>query len=421
MVTGILFGLGPAISLSRTSLAYVLKEGGAAVSAGASRIAVRRFLMAGELAVTLVLLAGAGLMIRSYWRMSANPPGFAPQNILTMKVALSGPSYKDREAPIAYFERLLNRVGATPGVTAAGITNVPVRGMIRVEGIQFREQKPGTTYHSVSAGYFQAMGMRLVAGRGLTDREPSPAVMINESFARAVFGKADPLGHRMITPSSAPGQEPLATIVGMVADLRYAKLDAQPAPETYVPYRQAVWLRSMDIMVRTAGDASTMAGTIRKVIADLDRTQPVYDVQTVEQALASGIAPRSFNLLLLGIFAAAALVLAVVGIYGVMGYAVTQRTHEIGLRMALGARRSEVVRMVVRQGMATAAAGIAVGAAAAFGLTRALESLLYEIAPTDGLTFGVVSSVLAAAALLACCLPALRASRVDPVVALRYE
>jgi putative ABC transport system permease protein len=422
MATGILFSLGPAISLSRANLAYVLKEGGSTVSAGASRIAVRRFLMAGELAVTLVLLAGAGLMIRSFWRMSAHPPGFAPENILTMKVALLGPSYQDREAPIAYFDRLLNRVSAASGVTAVGITNVPVRGIIKAEGIQFPEQQtPGTTYHSVSAGYFQAMGMRLVAGRWLTDREPSPAVMINESFARAVFGKADPLGRRMTVPSSSPTQNFLATIVGVVADLRYAKLDARPAPETYIPYRQAIYVRSMDIMVRTAGDASAMAAAIRKLIAEVDRTQPVYDVQTVEQALASSIAPRSFNLLLLGIFAAVALLLAVVGIYGVMGYAVTQRTHEIGVRMALGARRGEVVRMVVQQGMATAAAGIAVGAAAALGLTRVMESLLYEIAPTDGPTFAVVCSVLAAAAFLACCLPALRASKVDPVVALRYE
>jgi putative ABC transport system permease protein len=203
--------------------------------------------------------------------------------------------------------------------------------------------------------------------------------------------------------------------------MRYAKLDKQPTPETYIPYREAVYVRSMDILVRTAGDASAMAGAIRELIADADRTQPVYDVQTVEQALASSIAPRSFNLLLLGIFAAAALVLAVVGIYGVMGYAVTQRTHEIGVRMALGARRGEVVRMVVQQGMSTAAAGIAVGTAAALGLTRVMGSLLYEIAPTDGPTFAVVCSVLAAAAFLACCLPALRASKVNPVVALRYE
>jgi putative ABC transport system permease protein len=222
-------------------------------------------------------------------------------------------------------------------------------------------------------------------------------------------------------PGSSPTQEPLATIVGVVADMRYEKLDAHPAPETYIPYRQAIYVRSMDIMVRTPGDASAMAGTIRKLIADLDRTQPVYDVQTVEQALAESIAPRRFNLMLLGIFAAAALVLAVVGIYGVMGYAVTQRTHEIGVRMALGARRGEVVRMVVQQGMTTAAVGIAVGTAAALGLTRAMRSLLYETAPTDGPTFFVVCSVLAAAAFLACCLPALRASRVDPVVALRYE
>lgn len=422
MATGVLLSLGPAISLSRANLAHVLKEGGSAVSAGASRIAVRRFLMAGELAVTLVLLAGAGLMIRSFWRMSAHPPGFAPERIVTMKVALSGPSYQGREGQIAYFDRLVNRASAAPGVTAVGITNVPVRGIVRVEGIRFPEQQtPGSTYHSVSAGYFQAMGMRLMAGRWLTDREPSPAVMVNESFARAVFGKDDPLGRRMRVPSSSPGKEPLATIVGVVADMRYAKLDAQPTPETYIPYREAVYVRSMDILVRTAGDASAMAGTISMLIADADRTQPVYDVQTVEQALASSIAPRSFNLLLLGIFAAAALVLAVVGIYGVMGYAVAQRTHEIGVRMALGARRGEVVRMVVQQGMATSAAGIAVGAAAALGLTRVMGSLLYETAPHDGPTFAVVCGILAGAAFLTCCLPALRASKVDPVVALRYE
>jgi putative ABC transport system permease protein len=378
--------------------------------------------MAGELAVTLVLLVGAGLMIRSFWRMSAHPPGFAPESIVTMKVSLSGPSYRNREAPIDYYDRLLSRVGAAPGVSAVGITNVPVRGMIKAEGIPVREQQtPRTTYHSVSAGYFSAMGMRLVAGRWLTDREPSLAVMINESFAHTVFGTADPLGRRIEVPSLSPAQGSLATIVGVVADLRYARLDALPAPETYVPYRQAIFVRSMDIMVRTAGDASAIAGTIRALVAEVDRTQPVYDVQTVEQALANTIAPRRFNLLLIGIFAAVALVLAVVGIYGVMGYAVTQRTHEIGVRMALGARRAEVVRMVVRQGMAIASAGIAVGVVAALGLTRVMQSLLFEIHPTDGPTFGVVCTILAAAALLACCLPALRASRVDPSVALRYE
>jgi putative ABC transport system permease protein len=422
MVTGVLFSLGPAISLSRANLACVLKDGGSMISAGASRIASRRLLMAAELAVTLVLLVSAGLMIRSFWRMSDHPPGFAPESILTMKVALSGPLYQGREAQIAYFDRLLDRVSAARGVTAVGVTNVPIRGIVRAEGIDLPEaQTPAATYHSVSAGYFQAMGMRLMAGRWLTGREPSPAVMINESFARAVFGKADPLGRRMMAPSSSPIQGRLATIVGVVADLRYAKLDAHPAPETYIPYRQAIYVGSMDIMVRTAGDASAMARTIRKLIADLDSTQPVYDVQTVEQALANSVAPRSFNLLLLGVFAAVALVLAVVGIYGVMGYAVTQRTHEIGVRMALGARRGEVVRRVVQQGMAVAAAGIFVGAVAAFGLTRVMGSLLYEIAPTDGPTFVVVCIVLAAAAFVACCLPALRASKVDPVVALRYE
>jgi putative ABC transport system permease protein len=361
-------------------------------------------------------------MIRSFWRMSAHPPGFEPESILTMKVGLSGPLYQGVDAPIGYFDRLLDRVSAVPGVTAIGITNVPVRGAIQVEGIQFPDHRPpATTYHSVSAGYFQAMGMRLVAGRWLTDREPSRVVMINESFARTVFGKADPIGRRLRAPSASPTQRSLATIVGVVADMRYEKLDAPPAPETYVPYRQAIDLHSMDIMIRTHGDSAALSPAIRELIGALDRSQPVYGVQTVEQALAGSIAPRSFNLLLLVIFAAVALLLAVVGIYGVMGYAVAQRTHEIGVRMALGARRTEVVGMVVRQGMSVAAAGIAIGAIAALGLTRVMASLLYEIAPADGPTFAVVCSALAAAAFLACSLPALRASRVDPLAALRYE
>ena len=422
LAAGILFGLGPAVSLSRAQLASVLKEGSLTASPGARRIGARRFLMAGELSVTLVLLVSAGLMIRTFWRMNAHPAGFAPESIVTMKVALSGPSYRSPEAPIDYFDRLLSRVGTAPGVSAVGITNLPVRGIIKAEGVEFREQQtPRTTWHSVSAGYFRAMGMRLVAGRWLTDREPSRAVMINESFARAVFGQTDPLGRRIMAPSLPPVQESFATIVGVVADLRYAKLDAQPAPETYVPYRQAIYLSSMDIMVRTAGDASAMGRTIRRLILELDRTQPVYDVQTLEQALAGSIAPRRFNLLLLGIFAAVALVLAMVGIYGVTGYFVTRRTHEIGVRMALGARRGEVVRMVVRQSMATAMVGIAAGVVAALGLTRAMRSLLYEVDPSDGLTFGLVCSVLLVAAFLACWLPASRAAKVDLSIALRYE
>jgi putative ABC transport system permease protein len=420
-VTGVLFSLGPAISLSRAGLGYVLKEGAATVSASASRIAVRRFLMAGEIAITLVLLVSAGLMVRSFWRMTAHPPGFAPESILTMKVTLWGPAYRGRSAQTAYFDRLLDRLGVGPDISAAGITNVPLRGMVKVEGLRFGSRPPGTSYHSVSAGYFQAMGMRLAAGRWLNAREPAPAVMINESFARAVFGVDDPLGRRLMLPTANPTQDLPATIVGVVADLRYEKLDARPGPQVYVPYREAIDLRTMDIMVRTASDPALLAASIRERVAGLDRTPSVYDVQTLEQSLAGSIAPRRFNLLLLGLFAAAALLLAVVGIYGVMGYAVTRRTHEIGIRMALGARRGEVVGMVVRQGMAMAAGGVAVGAAAAMGVTRVMKSLLYETAPTDGPTFAVVCAVLSGAALLACCLPALRASKVDPVVALRYE
>jgi putative ABC transport system permease protein len=225
----------------------------------------------------------------------------------------------------------------------------------------------------------------------------------------AVYGGADPIGRWMKVPGPSPRENGRAMIVGVVGGLRYAKLDAPPKPETYIPYRQSRLLSMADVMVRSGGNPTAIAAPVRTKVADLDRTQPVFDVQTLDRALADSIAPRRFNLLLLGVFAAVALVLAVVGIYGVMGYTVTQRTHEIG------------VRMVVGQGMGVAALGIVAGVAAAFGLTRLMASLLYETAPTDGVTFGVVCGVLAMAAFVACCDPALRAARVDPAVALRYE
>jgi putative ABC transport system permease protein len=255
----------------------------------------------------------------------------------------------------------------------------------------------------------------------MTDDEPADVVMVNESLARREFGNQDPVGKRIrvsvdiLTTSSA------ATIVGIVADLKYTKLDADPAPEVYVPYRQLPLLQSSDVVIRTTGDPRAVAPDLRRRIADIDRAQPVVEVTTLDQKLADSIAPRRFNMMLLGIFAGIAVLLAAVGIYGVMSYAVTQRTQEIGVRMALGARQDEVVQMVVRQGMGVVAMGLGIGLVAAFGLTRLMAGLLYEVKPSDPQTFGVVCIVLGGAALVACWLPARRAARVDPVVALRYE
>jgi len=255
--------------------------------------------------------------------------------------------------------------------------------------------------------------MRLVKGRWLNHADSAGVVLLNESMARQAFGASDPIGRLLSIP------EP-ATVVGVVADLKYSKLDAAPPPELYVPYQQAPLL-GRDVAVRTAGDPATLAPAIRKLISNIDPSQPVYDVQTLEQALAASIAPRRFNLSLLGTFAAAALLLALVGIYGVIAYSVAERTREIGVRMALGAQRRLVVRMVVREGMAMALAGTAAGLAAASGLTRWMASLLYDVKTNDLSIFAAVAVALTASALLACWAPALKAAWVDPSVALRHE
>jgi putative ABC transport system permease protein len=246
--------------------------------------------------------------------------------------------------------------------------------------------------------------------------------MINERFAHVVFGNSDPIGRRIVDPALAPipAGSP-ATVVGVVGDLKYTRLDAGPEPEVYLPYLQSVDLQGATVMVRTSGDAARMAPAIRTLVAEIDRTQPPGELKTLEQSLAESIAPRWFNLFLLGTFAAAALLLAVVGVYGVIAYSVTQRTHEIGVRAALGANRAEIVRMVVRQGMTIVLPGIAAGLVAAFGLTRLMASLLFEVTPADPATFGAVALLLTATALAASWIPARKAARVDPLVALRYE
>jgi putative ABC transport system permease protein len=357
--------------------------------------------------------------------MNARPAGFQPESILVMRVSLSGPNYRGMPQQLAYIEQALHRLEAAPGVEAAGIAKSTVRGVVTVEGMPpFPPgQGPQTTYNTRSAGYFRAMGTPLMKGRWISDVESTEVVMVNETFARVVFGADDPIGRRVRVPrpQPAPAEGAFGEIVGVVADLKATKLDADAEPEIYIPYRQSHFVRMNDLVVKTAGNPLAMAATLQELVSAIDRTQPVYHVETLEQALADSISPRRFNLFLLGVFAVVAVVLGAVGIYGVMSYMVTQRTREIGVRMALGARQGEVLRMVVRQGMWVAAAGILCGVAAALALTRLMGSLLYEVTPTDPSTFAVVSLALGAAALAACCAPAVKAARVDPIVALRYE
>jgi putative ABC transport system permease protein len=420
--TGILFGLAPAWSLSRPNLAEVLKEGGRTATGSAGALSARRLLMAGEVALAVVLLAGAGLLLRSFWRMNAWPAGFAPDRTVTMQVSLAAPDRADE---------VLLRAAAAPGVEACGISNSRMLGFVQAEGVPFPpNQAPQAEFHTVSAGYFRAMGMRLAAGRWLTDRETQPAVMVNQAFVRRVFGEANPIGRRVRTGSggmningggAAMPRDTMAPIVGVVADLRYTKLDEEPGAEIYIPYRQAAQLRDVDVVLRAAGNPAATAAEVRKAVAAIDPTRPVYDVQTLEEALADSIAPRRLSLLLLAVFAGAALALAAVGIYGVMSFAVTQRTHEVGVRIALGADRRQVVRTIVGQGMLVAVVGMAAGIAGALALGRAIRGMLYGVGPADPWTYAAVCALLAVSVWTACWIPARRAAAVDPTVALRYE
>jgi putative ABC transport system permease protein len=412
LLTGLLFGSAPVFALSKSRLNEVFKESGRNASAGRAARFLRALLAAAEIAIALALLAGAGLMVKSFWRMNQRSPGFDPEETLVMKISLSGPAYAAPPRQIAYYDEALRRLAAVPGVQAAGLGNGLLRGSVTVDGVPRdpAAPQPISSIHAASEGYLRAIGLHLREGRWLTDHETDPVVVVNETFALLV-ARGDPLGRHAFR----------GTIVGVVADLKYSKLDADPAPEIYVPYRFAPYIGAVDLVVRCGVDPEVAALELRKTVADIDKTQPVYGVQTLEQSLADSIAPRRFNMLLLAIFAGVAMLLATLGIYGVLSYVVSQRTQEIGVRIALGARQSEVVGMVIKQGMLVAIAGVAAGLAGALWLTHLMSSLLYGVQPWDAPVFLTVCASLILAALAACWIPARRAARVDPVIALRYE
>jgi putative ABC transport system permease protein len=427
IATIVLFGLAPALSVWRTDLVEALRDGTRTTSAGAGSLRLRRFLVAVQLALAVVLLIGGGLMVKSFMRMNAHPPGFHPESILVVKVPLSGPRYEEAQARHSYADELLRRVKVIPGVQAAGVMpNYPIRTGLDVRGRQ-RPPDAGipipTTLNATSAGYASTMGLRVTRGRWIAESEPTPVVVINESLARREFGDEDPVGMQLSVQAIAPNPTApfYVPIVGVVSDVKPSKLDSPAEPEVYVPYAHVPIGAGIALVVRTARDPLALVPTLRSVMADLDQEQPLYDVQTLEDALASSVAPRRFMAFVLNAFALTALVLALVGIYGVMAYSVAQRGREIGLRMALGAQRREVVGIVVRQGMQLGLIGIAIGLGTAAGLTRLMATLLYDVGPLDAQTFGFVAALLAGAALIACAVPAARAARVDPLSALRRE
>ncbi len=385
--SGILFGFGPAIALWKTNLQNALKEGARNSSSGSGGIRVRRFLVASEIALAIVLLTGAGLMVKSFWQMYTKPPGFDPNNTLVVKVALSGPQYADKTKQVSYFRELLDRLGSLPGVKAFGLTNAQDY-ILQSKDPANPPQVDHFRDSLVSPGYFQAVGMRLLKGRWFIATDPADATVINETIARRVFGDRDPLGQRI------KGLGRQVRVIGVVANLKYAKLDADPGPELFRAYTANLdgGNVNMTLAIRVAKDPLGIAPTLRRSIESIDPTQPVYDIETLQQALAASVAVRRFELFLLAGFAISALIMALIGVYGVIAYSVTQRTKEIGIRIALGAQRAQVIRMIVSQGMKIGAWGIAMGIVAAYGFTRLMASILYGVNPHDPVVFWSVAA-----------------------------
>jgi putative ABC transport system permease protein len=434
VLTGVLFGLAPALQVSKVELAESLKEGARGSTEGAGRSRVRSMLVVSEVALSLVLLVGAGLLIKSFARLREVNPGFNAQNVLTTGLSLSRTKYQTPEQQANFFREAERRAGETQGVVAVGLVNIlPLSGdtssstfFVAGHPSVTGAEKPEANHRVVNPDFFRAMGIPLMRGRAFSERDAKDApavIIINEALARKYFPGEDPLGKRIVIevdPTVDP-DPPAREIVGVVGDVRQMSLEEGTGPDFYVPYLQEPE-RFLNLVVRTAPNATADAASrLRGAIKEVDREQYISDIEPMSKLLADSVARRRFQMTLLGLFAAVALLLAGIGIYGVMSYTVTQRTHEIGLRMALGAQGRDVLRMVVRQGLALALGGVGVGLVAAFALTRAISSLLYEVSPTDPATFAGVSVLLVAVTLLSCVVPARRATRVDPMVALRYE
>jgi putative ABC transport system permease protein len=430
LLTGMIFGLAPALQASKLNLNETLKEGGRS-SAGSWRgRRVRGLLVVSEIALTLVLLIGAGLMIKSFRRLLETPPGFNPQNVLTMQIQVSSFQHSQPPQWVAFYRQVLERVAALPGVQSVGTCDsLPPRIFQRGNSFAIEGhpspgpgQSPIAQLFTISPDYFRALNVPLLKGRYFTEADTAAApgvAIINETIARRFFPNEDPVGRRLKL-GNPESQSPRLTIVGVVGDVKYSGLDADTEAGLYIPYLQNP-VPGMYLMVRTASYPLSLAAAVRGQVLAVDKDQPVANIKTMEQVLAESVAQRRLNTLLLGLFAAVALSLAMVGIYGVVSYSVSQRTHEIGIRMALGAQTGDVLRLVVRQGLQPVLIGMAIGLTGALALTRLLSSLLYGVSATDPATFVVISLLLTAVALLACYIPARRATKVDPMIALRYE
>ncbi|HKQ04031.1 MAG TPA: ABC transporter permease [Blastocatellia bacterium] len=429
MITGIVFGFAPAWQVSRVNLQESLKDSARGSTGGRNRL--RGLFVIAEVTLSLVLLVGAGLLFRSFMRLQAVDTGFNAQQVLTLRLSPSGTNFRQDPQFVAYFQQVEERLRAVPGVQEVGLINtLPLEkgptSAFRIEGRAPLpiDQWPSVNYRSVNPAYFSALNIPILQGRGFDSRDNMSVplvVMINQAAADKDFAGENPVGKRLNMGGTDSRNQPIwMEIVGVAANVRSLELQEAPVPEIYTCALQDPFA-TMSMVIRTTIEPATIAASVREAAQEVDKAQPVSDLRTMDNIVGEAVTQPRFNLILLGVFGFIALVLSASGIYGVMSYTVTQRTHEIGIRMALGARSGDVLRMVMGQGLRLTAAGIGGGLLASVLLTRYLSSLLFGVSATDTVTFAAVALFLAGVALVASFVPARRAARTDPMVALRYE
>jgi putative ABC transport system permease protein len=433
LLTGVVFGIIPARSVTNVDFAESIKEGARGTTSGPSGNFVRKLLVTAEFALALVLLVGAGLLIKGFSRLRSVNPGLNPQNVMTMYLQLSATRYAEIPRQTQFRFQALERLNALPRVEAAMVMDLPLstnyvdhRVVVNGGPPVAVGAEPQVQTNSVMGNYFHVMQIPIRMGRDFTpmDREGQPLVaIVNEEFVKELLPHTNPIGGARIDWIRAPAPQQWMTIVGVAADVKDSGLDQPADPAVYTPFSQSdeVWRRWMTLVLRTTGPVAGLVDEAKEQVWSVDNQIPVSDILSMEDLMAVSLAQQRFNMLLLALFAVLALVLAAVGIYGLLAYSVSQRTHEIGVRLAIGAQPRDLLRLVLRDGAKLTLLGIAIGVISALALTHLMASLLFEVTPTDPATFAAVAALLAVVAFAACYIPARRASRVDPMVALRYD
>lgn len=430
LATGILFGLFPAFQSARGATQDALKEGSQASTAGRGRLRLRRVLVAAEVALSLLLLVGAGLLIKSFMRLQGVDAGFDPSGVLTMRIVVPGARYSQPDQVRNFYREVLRRVSALPGVTKVGANNgIPLSGSggsgtTTIDDPAFPDDRgtPEADMRVVTPGYFEAMGMTMLSGRMFDERDSEtgqPVAIIDETMAQTFWPNEDPIGKRL-KRGGRQSTQPWLTIVGVARHVRYRTLEEPSRVQLYMPHAQ-VPITGMSLAIKTNLEPRTLSNSIQREVIAVDREQPVWSIRTMDELMATSVMRRQLIMTLLTLFAGIALMLAAVGIYGVISYWVTQRSHEIGIRVAIGASRLDVLKMVLGQSMSVVLIGVVIGLVGAVALTRVMATLLYNVSTTDAATFAGYSAALILVGLVASYLPARRATRIDPVTMLRQQ